>query len=500
MARGFYRKTEPERVISFAEFRQAIRRHRPSELLPALAGMAAHDAYEPVDIQLARYIPPWGIALIARESILWGNELRDDPVDEAALIRLFNARTNLRTPGLGSLDIESHLTRMAYEQFPYQESIFEEMSRTHALLVDGPKHVETEAVSEAAWTELLGGPLDEVVGTTFLLMVGAKENRGWFDASWVGQSQFSEIAGLWPDDLILRRLEDLSSTREDFKAAYAAAPQPVDAIEYSYNPLTARPFLKVREGVYLAPQPRLILRTITPGGLYYPAIHKWGEPFARDMGHLVEWYVGEQLRLIPGAQIFPEISYGKGGGQKSVDWFLVLPNLVVMLETKSARMGLLQRAAEGHIDAIDTVIGKAKTQLGRSDKLIEEGHEAFAHIPSDRPRIGLVITAEPFYLGNSEGAKQRLEGVAIPTMTASLRELERLVTISPADIEKRLVEVVSDEERSTWMLSQALNDVAHGKQNQVLSRAWDSYWPDGMGDPLASGALQMPRTEASSAR
>lgn len=412
------RLDEPRRnSVTFAEFRQVVRRYRPSELLPVLARLAVHNPYDRVDLERARTIAPWGTALIARESILWGNEHRHTAPDEEALRRLFNAYNDLYE-GEGrdqDASLLSLITPIVYEQFPYQESIYEEVSRTQALLVEGLSQVDAKVATAQAWADILGRPLDEVVAATFVLQVGANVNNGWFDPKWLDQPNFAEVLNQWPRDLILTRLEQLTFNREEFKAAYEKAPKPTSGKHrYSFNPLTARPFLRMDDSRHLAPQPRLILRTVSPGNLYYTGIaHLHPKKFGSDLGYLTEHYVGRQLKTIPTAQLHPEIKYGNPE-QKSIDWFLVLPNVVVMFEVKSTRFGLLQRAADGHEETITNVIGGAVQQLVRSDAAISNRNPAFAHIPTDRPRIGIVTTAEPYYLANSTPGTRTYRHAAVP--------------------------------------------------------------------------------------
>ncbi|MGI5473302.1 hypothetical protein [Streptomyces sp. CA-132043] len=52
---------------------------------------------------------------------------------------------------------------------------------------------------------------------------------------------------------------------------------------------------------------------------------------------IFEQYIGRHLRLIPDAEVHPEIVYGKGSGQKSVDWFVGLEDLLLLIEVKSMR-------------------------------------------------------------------------------------------------------------------------------------------------------------------
>lgn len=60
----------------------------------------------------------------------------------------------------------------------------------------------------------------------------------------------------------------------------------------------------------MCPVPYLALAKATPWGLYFTGLSRYGEGFARDLGHLFEQYIGRQLRLLPGAQVLGEVSYG----------------------------------------------------------------------------------------------------------------------------------------------------------------------------------------------
>lgn len=357
--------------VSFPEFRQIVRRFPPSALLPTLAELALVGGTTPLQGDTLSRLPPWAIALAARESILWGNEHRD------SLRVLINAHNALHEPNLSSeateaLDI---MVRLAYEQFPYQESIFEEVARPHALMVEGAGKVPVEVLTNTAWSQLLGAPLGEVFGATFFLQVAANSNKGWFDPAILDLDGLERLYDRWPRHVIQMRASQLSSTFEEFKAAYEAVPHPPDGYErYAYNPLIERPFLRMHDGRLLAPQPHLILRTITPGALYYPGMKKFGQPFGRDLGHLTEHYVGEQLRsMAPTIELHPEIAYPEGKNEKkSIDWFLVLPSVVIMFEVKSAQFGLLERAGFGdYQDRVQTLLNKATTQLERTSKQLD---------------------------------------------------------------------------------------------------------------------------------
>jgi hypothetical protein len=63
---------------------------------------------------------------------------------------------------------------------------------------------------------------------------------------------------------------------------------------------------------------RAVYGRLTPGYLCPPL--RYGEGFARDLGHLFEQYIGRRLRLPPGAQVLGEVTYGpKNDRRKTVD-------------------------------------------------------------------------------------------------------------------------------------------------------------------------------------
>ncbi len=472
-----------ERVL-FKEFRQIVRRYRPSDLLPALAELSLAGGEPPYEGKVLATVPPWATALAARESALWGNKYRDTEVTGDSLRVIINAHNNIyeEDPSPDARGVLDIMTRLAYEQFPYQESIFEEVSRSHALMFEGAAEIPVEVLNDEAWHRLLGAPLGEIVGATFFLQVAAISNKGWFDDAVLDRDGLQAIYDRWPRAVIRERAAQLSSSFEEFKAAYEAVPHPPAGYErYAYNPLIKRPFLRMPDGRLLAPQPRLILRTVSPGALYYRGVEEFGESFSRDLGHLTEHYVGKQLRAItPSPDLHPEIVYREGKAEKkSIDWFLVLPSAVIMFEVKSARFGLLERAAfGGYQDKVKTLLNKATEQLERTAKALDENNPHFGHIPNNLPRVGVIVTGEPYYMANSPLVRDLLNEAPFPTLTASLREIEFLAGLPLDEVERQLVHIANDPERSTWSLSNAL-DKASGTRSPVLQRAWDAYpWPE----------------------
>ena len=70
--------------------------------------------------------------------------------------------------------------------------------------------------------------------------------------------------------------------------------------------------------------------------------------------------------------------------------------------------------------------------------------------------------------------RQMVSAAGFPTLVASTREIERLVTMPVAEIERQLVAVTADPERSTWSLGSALKDDP-APRNPILEQAWSAY-------------------------
>jgi hypothetical protein len=342
-------------------------------LLPAIARASAALGEPPYSNAVKNQMPPWGLAAAARESLLHGNEHRSKPVDALALQALM--RKFQIAMDLDDTDVEDEnflvrlMTRMTYEQFPYQESMFEELARSHAWMVEGLPDVETTVITEGSLAAMLDGvPLREAIGATFVLQVGAAQNGGVYKQSWLDQPNFAEVLKIYPRSNIEKMAARLTTTPEAFRAAFQEhSVGTATAARFDYNPLVATPFVDLGEGEPLAPATRLILRTVTPGGLYYAAWAEHGKAFADDLGGLFEHYIGRQLKLIDGAEVEPEIVFGKGGGNKSVDWFVILPNLVILVEVKSRRLGPAARAGDAALfSSLGDTLGGARKQLTRT--------------------------------------------------------------------------------------------------------------------------------------
>ncbi|MET9327418.1 hypothetical protein [Tsukamurella sp. NPDC003166] len=414
---------------------------------------------------------------------MYGNEHRTKTADDRALLRLmykFGLAIDFESASKRSGFLTKMLTRAAHEQFPYQESIFEELARSHAWLVEGIGEIETQVINHESLAQVLDGlTLQEAIGATIVLQVGATQNKGQYNPDWLNQENFRDVLDVFPRSTIETMAQRLTTTPDQYRKDYQRAATGKQLIaRYDYNPLIANPFVDMGDGIPVAPATRLILRTVTPGGLYHAGIQKYGSDFANDLGHLFEHYIGRQLKLLPGAQIEPEIAYGKGSGNKSVDWFVIFPDLVVMVEVKSRRLSAAARAGdEVLIDSLKDTFTRARSQLENTAHRLAEGHPAFSQVPTDRPILGLIVTAEPFYSAGAyllDHDKTTIKCEGIPDVrvgVASARDIEALVS-QGNDVESLLLEQMSTSRGS--ISTQDLG-VSEGASNPILENAWQSY-------------------------
>ena len=371
--------------------------------------------------------------------------------------------------------------RTLYEQFPYQEHGLAELARAVTFFDDYAGPNQLKVITPTAVTQLLGAPTVTATEIVVMLATSVEHNSGFFDPAWLDQPQFAELLAVLPRDEILAVIDSVfAQTMAQFRQENTEAEQrtPLPHLDrYAFNPLTSRPFVRLGDGRLIAPVRHLIPRRLTPLELYYVGIARWGTPFTRELGYLHEDYVGRQFKTLPDARVCPEIVYRERKQEaKSIDWFVVFDDLVLLIETKATRSPLAARAADATVqDSYGKTLGEAFGQLGRTLDKIRAGAPEFSGIPTDRPFIGMVATLDPWYFANSLG-RTFLPTPALPTVVASLRDIEQLVGIGQhRSVSAILREIVQDgDERQTWELGTALQQFqGAADHNPLLDEAFD---------------------------
>lgn len=100
----------------------------------------------------------------------------------------------------------------------------------------------------------------------FVDRLGAKPQRGGCHL-W---PQFTDVLATVPQGQIVSVINAVfANSLDDFKRQAAEAPPLPFLDRYMFNPLTARPFVRLRDDRLLAPVPQLITRKLSPMELYY---------------------------------------------------------------------------------------------------------------------------------------------------------------------------------------------------------------------------------------
>lgn len=420
---------------------------------------------------------------MARESVLYSNEFRHGgSPTEQDFAKLYNCFNDAYEPE-DEPSISDIITPLVYEQFGYGESEFEELSRVWALFGD------PTLGAPIRWEEVFGMGLGEVGRAALFLHAWAAHNAGYLDFALLDAPHMQEVfERVLPRSDAEQLIRHFTTTVEGARElSMEAGAVPPNRQRFAFNPFVARPLLDLGTGGVYAPQSMLVSRAIFPTNLYYVGMKQWGVPFAENLGARVEQYVGRQLRLIAADHAEGEITYDKG--DKSVDWLWVTDKAVVLVECKSARMTLGAKAADASLGAVVArSLGKARAQIDRTAKLIHDQHPAFAHIPNDRPIVGLIVTAEPFYFGNAGILPKYGAHGDTPTQVASLRELEHFVCLEELEAVDLLQSVLADAEKRTWSLASVMKDARNPTKNPILEAAWKHYEYLDLVGPLAEAS------------
>jgi hypothetical protein len=462
------------------EYVARVRRYAPSSLVPLVASAAAQYA-APGSWQKSPWMKftPWALADIARVSLISGNEFKSAASADdllrccAAYVAVNDPELAANTPG----SLAGFMLRITSEQLSYEQSPFHLIGRAAALFKQTqPAPGKVLKVLQPGWdTELLGCTLSQYVGTGFIVHVAATKNSGLFLADWLDRPELASLTTALPPELMTTITERNFVGTVDWFKSQRAKPLSGSYRRFSFNPLLAKPVVAGIVAEYLIPVPAQLFRKVSPLGLYYSGVSQWGNAFAEDVGELFEQYVGRQLGQVSDATVYAEITYGKDNN-RSVDWIVVCQDAVILVEVKSVRPTDAIRLGKPHaLDEFRRMLGHAFKQLDTANELIANQHPQFSHIPADLPRVGLVVTMEPFEIANVKPLLdfQEVEP-PIPTNVCASIDLELLVTLQDKGIGTFLIELLTDQTKLGYRISTALKDHTLGR-NSVLDQAWASY-------------------------
>lgn len=420
-----------------------------------------------------RTFPPWIAAAIARESIVRGNESRNASATQEDIRKLSQLHHEVfvepKKPTLSAI-----IGPSIHEQMWWQIELFEEWTRAVSLYEDesfGTVH---------PWAEILGLTVTEAIHAAFVLGLGVNANGGRWDLARLDlvytDPRMEPHTPRRHVELLAEYLTaPIAELRQEGQAYDTRSNRDEDVAKFPLNPLMRHPLVDLGNDGIWAPVGSLVWRVLLPGTLYVEGARTWGSSFTQTLGRRYQEYVGALLRNIA-PDLHPEIAFGKGGGRLSVDWIWVTDQAVVLIECKSAGLGIDARAGGGNFaEVIERYLVKGRTQIDATTEQIRNRIPGFEHIPDDRRIVGLIVTSEPFHFANARFDEFGPAGQT-PSLVVSARELEHFASYEPEEAIIRLIEVFDDEVRRTWNLEQALRGKPAGK-HPVAVRAWRRISP-----------------------
>lgn len=426
------------RAVHYDEFVQRVRRHSPSSLIPLVAKTGAQ--YSELNSWLnspSIKLTPWALAEIARVSLSYGNEHRQTATDRDLLecAAAYSALADPDLPKHTPAAVEVFMLRSVSSQFAYQRHPRHELARTIAMLAQ--TRAPAMRVLTDGWDrELFGCTLFDYQAAAFLLHTAAITGAGRIDLErFLNDPGAQRITDVVAADTITHVLTNHFATDiASFRAVqerHHLRSLPRDLRRYAYNQLRSTPVIAGLTPDWLVPVPGEIMIKLSTLGIYYSGVRKWGNRFTEDFGRLFEQYVGRLLRSRTDHTVHGEITYGSDN-RKSIDWIVVDDAAVVLIETKAVRptepvrLGMPCAAVE-----LTRMLSRAFEQIDTTSELIAARHPAFAPIPDDRPRFGIVVTLEEFDAADVPGIRAQYEKpTGIPTFVASAYVIEQLVAVN----------------------------------------------------------------------
>jgi len=472
-------------------FKSAVRKVDRDSLLAVAASTTALDTNGGIPDQMRRRgLTPWNVADVARTALAWGGVQRQK-ADAQSLLLLSNLNFQIED-SVSDEDASAEvlvrvLSRIFFSQLPAQRPTIPEFARSILLFgsrVELPDGFTPEVMT-ADWFEGVtdGLNLDEYVESIFLASVGAQQNNGAFDPAWLDGANFGPLSELISFDAVRRVFEEhLVTSVENFKIANRRAQDPLPDAEkqYAFNPLNDKPFIRGAAPTPLAPSVHAINAKAHPPAIYHLGLQAHGEAFTHDLGHVFQHYVGRQLALIQGDRgdrtVIPEIRYGtRRNSLDSCDWFLDLPDLLVLIECKARQpVESLRTGGSDWLNSVTGSIGKGIKQLNRSNSHVNQISAAGEGVDTTKRRIGIVVTLEPFYLNQNWLIWDQLPTREFPIGVISVGELEALVCLDAAGLSSALGGAATSANDGILLLNDALNAAAAvDRENPLLMQTWD---------------------------
>ncbi len=494
------RKASP--LVTWEQFKLAVRKaDRDSLLVHAAAVSAMFANGEDLEEWKQYGVTPWTVADVARTALAWGGQGRHR-ANLDTLLRLCSLNAQLvdedrRFFAGGDAEEQSPefidaaheqlarmLARIFFEQFPGQRSVLAGVARSVLLFGSAAEFPENFApkVMTSGWFERLtdGITFDDYIEAIFLFSVLAQKDSGLVPLDVLDAPGVRELSEVFALDAARRVFtEHLLTTVADFKEINRdwQGPLPTSQKKFAFNPLTNKPFVEGVASEAVAPWTQAVIQKALPPSIYFLPPTGLRNAFASDLGPVFQHYTGRQLDLINGERhVLPEVRYKSDGNPiDSCDWFLDLPDVLVLIECKARQpIESLRVGGDDWMGSIEDSIGKGIFQLNRSNRHIDLISKRLPGIDTSKPRVGIVVTLEPFYLNQNWLIRERMTDQAeYPIGVLSVGELEQLVLVDAVQLGRALLEASAQAHDNVMFLNPALTE-AEGRENPLLVDTWDS--------------------------
>lgn len=431
----------------------------------------------------------WSIGDVARMSLAWSRRTLPR-ADFEHLFVLSNMHVNLGSEGLEPgpeqmANFERTMTRVLFQQAVWQRSVMSELARTLLLFgadAEFPDDYDV-VVMTPGWFERVtdGISLEAYVEAILAISSVAIQSQGRFSPDSIDSPDFDESDLLqFPESLRRVFEEHLTTTAAEFKLKNREKQDLLPQVQkkYAFNALRDTPFITDVAEFPIAPWVQAIVMKASVTGIYHLLHARGVEGFANDLGAVFQEYAGRHLRLLQGdVRVQPEVRYGpKKSARDSTDWILDLPGVTVWIECKAVQpIESLRIADERWLRALTERVGRGISQINRSDHDIGDIREAGRTIDLTKPRIGLIITLESFYLNQLWATRANFPASEVPIGVISIEDLERLVTLTPEELSNALLSNADLAMDNIMTLNGSLEAAAsHDRLNPLIDAAFNS--------------------------
>jgi len=429
---------------------------------------------------------PWNIAGAASVVLARGSGGGQTPtLTDCSRIVYDYARIEPPRAEDGTVNASGLLAHWVYQQWPFNRVNRDQWARSVALFsTEFPRGYRPEALTPGWEMELFGTSLRDFIAVALLLWATTNQGSA-YPYTWTPEMEHIRDALGGQEAIDRITIANFATDFEGFKEARKRAVQATAATAgqqylrepFAFNPLFATPLVAgVLRDAWLAPCAPAVNLRVSTVGIVYAGVVKWGEKFHHDLGVLFEQYVGTQLRQIESASISPEVKYGPKKSRKStIDWFVIAPDFVVLVECKSAipnqaiREGLVEQSA-----AYARALRKGIYQLNSTWRLANEGVPELDFIPTDRPIIGLVATLGDFDLADEDFARSELPDPEFPICLVSVEFIDSFVTMDYDDMRNMMAEVPDFTDSRGFIQNMAWRKGRPGRANVILDESYSS--------------------------